>query len=52
MSDLGSTNGVILNGQPVDASQVTDGSEIRLGNTVIVDPHLAPGDAAPQSEDS
>ena len=30
------TNGVILDGQPVDSSQVRDGSEIRLGNTVII----------------
>lgn len=36
VADLGSTNGVILDGQPVDSSQVRDGSEIRLGNTVIV----------------
>jgi hypothetical protein len=36
VSDLGSTNGVILNGQSVDKAQVSDGSEIRLGNTVIV----------------
>ena len=46
VSDLGSTNGVILNGQRVDnASRVTDGSEIRLGNTVIViriTPHATP----------
>ena len=36
VADLGSTNGVILDGQPVDSSPVRDGSEIRLGNTVIV----------------
>ena len=36
VADLGSTNGVILDGQPVDSSQVRDGSEIRLGNTVII----------------
>ena len=36
VEDLGSTNGVILDGQPVDSSPVRDGSEIRLGNTVIV----------------
>jgi hypothetical protein len=34
--DLGSTNGVILNGQRVSDSQVRDGSHIQLGNTVIV----------------
>jgi hypothetical protein len=36
VSDLGSTNGVLLNGQRVEQARVTDGSEIRLGNTVIV----------------
>jgi hypothetical protein len=36
VSDLGSTNGVLLNGQRVESAQVTDGSEIRLGNTVVV----------------
>jgi hypothetical protein len=36
VNDLGSTNGVILNGQRVETAQVTDGSEIRLGNTVVV----------------
>jgi len=34
--DLGSTNGVILNGQRVDDGTVRDGSQIQLGNTVIV----------------
>jgi pSer/pThr/pTyr-binding forkhead associated (FHA) protein len=34
--DLGSTNGVILNGQRVSDSQVRDGSHIQLGNTEIV----------------
>ncbi|AWB90778.1 FhaA domain-containing protein [Aeromicrobium chenweiae] len=34
--DLNSTNGVILNGHKVSTAVVTDGSEIRLGNTVIV----------------
>ena len=34
--DLGSTNGVILNGQRVSDGQVRDGSHIQLGNTVIV----------------
>jgi hypothetical protein len=36
VKDLGSTNGVLLNGHRVEESQVTDGSEIRLGNTVII----------------
>jgi len=34
--DLGSTNGVILNGQRVNDGNVRDGSHIQLGNTVIV----------------
>ena len=34
--DLESTNGVILNGHKVSTGIVADGSEIRLGNTVIV----------------
>lgn len=36
VSDLGSTNGVLLNGQLVEHARVGDGSEIRLGNTVVV----------------
>jgi hypothetical protein len=36
VKDLGSTNGVILNGHRVDKAPVRDGSEIRLGNTVIM----------------
>jgi pSer/pThr/pTyr-binding forkhead associated (FHA) protein len=36
VTDLGSTNGVLLNGHKVDTAQVSDGSEIRLGNTVII----------------
>lgn len=34
--DLNSTNGVVLNGHRVSTAVVTDGSEIRLGNTVII----------------
>jgi hypothetical protein len=34
--DLNSTNGVVLNGHRVSTAVVADGSEIRLGNTVIV----------------
>lgn len=34
--DLDSTNGVVLNGHKVATGIVADGSEIRLGNTVIV----------------
>lgn len=51
VSDLGSTNGVILNGQPVDSSQVMDGSQIRLGNTVITI-RITPSTSRPQSEGS
>jgi hypothetical protein len=53
VSDLGSTNGVILNGQPVhDTSRVTDGSEIRLGNTVIIIRITPQATPAPRSEGS
>ena len=34
--DLGSTNGVVLNGHKVQTGVVVDGSEVRLGNTVLV----------------
>ncbi len=34
--DLGSTNGVVLNGHKVQTGVVADGSEVRLGNTVII----------------
>lgn len=33
--DLGSTNGVVLDGRRVDSGQVNDGSQITLGNTVL-----------------
>lgn len=36
ITDLDSTNGVVLNGHRVATAVVADGSEIRLGNTVIV----------------
>jgi hypothetical protein len=36
VKDLGSTNGVLLNGHRIDKAPVGNGSEIRLGNTVIV----------------
>ncbi len=35
VTDLGSTNGVVLNGHRVSASPVPTGSEIRLGNTTM-----------------
>lgn len=34
--DLDSTNGVVLNGHRVSSAVVADGSEVRLGNTVLV----------------
>ena len=34
--DLDSTNGVVLNGHKVATGVVANGSEIRLGNTVLV----------------
>jgi pSer/pThr/pTyr-binding forkhead associated (FHA) protein len=36
VTDLGSTNGVLLNGQRVSEGRVRDGSHIQLGNTAIV----------------
>lgn len=36
ITDLQSTNGVILNGHRVSTGAVADGSEIRLGNTTLV----------------
>ena len=35
VSDLGSTNGTFLNGHRVDSAEVPDGSEIKLGNTLM-----------------
>lgn len=52
VADLGSTNGVILDGRPVDSSQVRDGSEIRLGNTVIVIRITSKATPDQQTEDS
>jgi hypothetical protein len=36
VNDLESTNGVVLNGHKVSTGVVADGSEIRLGNTILV----------------
>ena len=36
VTDLGSTNGVVLNGHDVKTASVPDGSHIRLGNTTVV----------------
>lgn len=33
--DLGSTNGVLVNGRKVESATLADGAEIRIGNTVI-----------------
>jgi pSer/pThr/pTyr-binding forkhead associated (FHA) protein len=34
--DLGSTNGIVVNGQRVDYAALHDGSQILLGNTLLV----------------
>ena len=34
--DLGSTNGTLLNGRPVDRQRLQDGDTITLGSTEIV----------------
>lgn len=34
--DLGSTNGVLLNGRRVENAALADGAELRLGNTTVV----------------
>ncbi|MGJ9413926.1 FhaA domain-containing protein [Aeromicrobium sp. CF4.19] len=36
VTDLGSTNGVVLNGHRVQTASVASGSEIRLGNTTVL----------------
>jgi pSer/pThr/pTyr-binding forkhead associated (FHA) protein len=33
--DLGSTNGVLVNGRRVENAAIADGAEIRIGNTTI-----------------
>ena len=33
--DLGSTNGVLVNGRKVDSATLADGAEIRMGNTTL-----------------
>lgn len=33
--DLGSTNGMLVNGHKVPVSKVTDGTEVKIGNTVM-----------------
>ncbi len=35
VEDLGSTNGVVVDGRRVESSPVSDGSQIRLGNTTL-----------------
>ncbi|HZC25992.1 MAG TPA: FHA domain-containing protein, partial [Actinopolymorphaceae bacterium] len=34
--DLGSTNGIVVNGQRVDYAPLHDGSQVLLGNTLLV----------------
>jgi pSer/pThr/pTyr-binding forkhead associated (FHA) protein len=34
--DLGSTNGIVVNGQRVDQATLGDGSQVLLGNTLLV----------------
>ena len=33
--DLGSTNGVLVNGRRVEEATLADGAEIRIGNTTM-----------------
>lgn len=33
--DLGSTNGVLVNGRKTESATLTDGAEVRIGNTVL-----------------
>ena len=35
VTDLGSMNGTVVNGSPIREHPLTDGDEIRLGNTVL-----------------
>jgi pSer/pThr/pTyr-binding forkhead associated (FHA) protein len=35
LHDLGSTNGVLVNGKRVEKATLVDGAEIRLGNTTL-----------------
>jgi hypothetical protein len=35
VADLGSTNGTVVNGQRVGEAQLSDGSVVRIGNTVV-----------------
>lgn len=54
--DLGSTNGVLLNGQRVDERRVHDGSAIMLGNTHLIvhisEPRGATGDETSHETDA
>ncbi len=43
ITDLGSTNGVVLNGHKVATGSVGDGSQIQLGNTTLVVRITEPG---------
>ncbi len=46
VTDLGSTNGVVLNGHRVQTASVADGSHLLLGNTTLVIRITAPGEPA------
>ena len=39
--DLGSTNGMLVNGHRVEQATLTDGSQIKIGNTTMVIRHVA-----------
>ncbi|MFC6150011.1 MULTISPECIES: DUF3662 and FHA domain-containing protein [Mumia] len=45
IEDLGSTNGIVVDGRRVSHAVLSDGSRIQLGNTLIVvrNPHARPG---------
>ena len=45
VSDLGSTNGLYVNGQRVEQATLDDGSEIRIGNTTMTVHHVAAQEA-------
>mgnify|MGYP003288924123 CR=1 FL=1 len=45
IEDLGSTNGIVVDGRRVTHAVLTDGSRVQLGNTLVVvrNPHARPG---------
>ncbi len=48
--DLGSTNGVLVNGRKVETATLADGAEIRIGNTVMSF-HESPADESTGRQD-